>query len=225
MRVKICGLTRREDARVAAQAGADVLGAVLVPSSPRVVTPQDAAGLAEAAERPLAIVVADLPLARLLEVARSSRARILQLHGGESPALLGHLRGEGSWELWKAVRVRTPDEIRQAVAGYAGVADALLLDGWHPRQLGGTGTSFPWKALEVLRGEIPPELQVGVAGGLNPGNVAEAVRLLHPDIVDVSSGVEARPGVKDPEAVAAFVREARGNGSERAPGPQQDEST
>ena len=209
MRVKICGLTRPADARVAAEAGADVVGAVLVASSPRAVSPGRAAEIGEAAQRPLALVVADVPAARIVEAARRARASVLQLHGDEPPELLRVLAGEGDWELWKAARVRSLDEIERAVARYHGVARALLLDGWHPDQLGGTGTRFPWEALEALRGRIPADLEVGVAGGLEPGNVATAVTRLRPDIVDVSSGVEIRPGIKEAGLVAAFVERAR----------------
>jgi len=209
MRVKICGLTRPADARAAAEAGADVVGAVLVASSPRSVSPGRAGEIGEAARRPLALVVADLPVAEIVEAARRAGASVLQLHGDEPPELLRTLAGEGDWELWKAARVRSLDQIERAVARYHGVARALLLDGWHPDQLGGTGTRFPWEALEALRDRIPAGLEVGVAGGLEPANVAMAVTRLRPDIVDVSSGVETRPGIKEAGLVAAFVERAR----------------
>ncbi len=209
MRVKICGLTREVDARAAGAAGADLVGAILVRSSPRCVDVATALRLGRAAGRPLVLVTADLPEGELTESARRAEAQVIQLHGSEPPSLLEALRQEGPWELWKAVRVRSPDDILIAASRYGGRADALLLDGWHADKLGGTGRTFPWEALMAARAEIPPDLQLGVAGGLGPGNVGDAVARLRPDIVDVSSGVETEPGVKDPDLVHAFLVAAR----------------
>jgi phosphoribosylanthranilate isomerase len=209
MEIKICGLTREEDARSAAEAGADRVGAVLVPATPREVSPEQARRLGEAASLPLTLVVADLSVAEMAEVAMQAGAAALQLHGDEGEEAFAALRGRGSWELWKAVRVRTGSEILAAARRWAGVADLLLLDGWHPLQRGGTGTRFPWEALEEARALWPTGLRLGAAGGLRPTNVAEAVTRLLPDLVDVSSGVEASPGEKDPRALQAFVEAAR----------------
>lgn len=209
MRLKVCGLTREQDAHLAGEAGADLVGAILVPSSPRHVDVATALRLGRAAERPLVLVVADLSEREVVDAAHRSEARVIQLHGSEPPSLLEALRREGSWELWKAVRVRSPDDILMAAATYGEAADALLLDGWHSEKLGGTGLTFPWEALMVARAGLPPELRLGVAGGLNSGNVGDAVTRLRPDIVDVSSGVETEPGVKDPDLVRAFLDAAR----------------
>ena len=209
MEIKICGLTREEDARSAAEAGADRVGAVLVPGTPREVCPDQAQRLGEAASLPLTLVVADLSVAEMAEVARTAGAAALQLHGDEEEETFAALRRRGSWELWKAVRVRSGSEILAAARRWAGVADLLLLDGWHPLQRGGTGTLFPWEALEEARSLWPAGLRLGVAGGLHPANVGEAVTRLLPDLVDVSSGVEASPGAKDSLALRAFVEAAR----------------
>jgi phosphoribosylanthranilate isomerase len=88
--------------------------------------------------------------------------------------------------------------------------DGLLLDGWHPDQAGGSGKSFSWEGVRVLRDQISDEVTLVAAGGLTPGNVADAVRALRPDVVDVSSGVELHVRRKDPELVRAFIRNARG---------------
>jgi phosphoribosylanthranilate isomerase len=209
MEIKICGLTREEDARSAGEAGVDRIGAVLVSGTPREVSPAPAQRLGEAASVPLTLVVADLSVAEMAEVARTAGAAALQLHGDEEEAAFAALRRRGPWELWKAVRVRSGPEILAAARRWAGVADLLLLDGWHPLQRGGTGTRFPWEALEEARSLWPVGLRLGIAGGLHPANVAEAVTRLLPDLVDVSSGVEASPGVKDHLALRAFVEAAR----------------
>jgi len=209
MEIKICGLTREEDARSAAEAGADRVGAVLVPGTPREVSPAQAQRLGEAASLPLTLVVADLSVAAMTEVAMRAGAAALQLHGEEEEEAFTALRRRGSWELWKAVRVRSGPEILAAARRWVGVADLLLLDGWHPLQRGGTGTRFPWEALEEARDLWPAGLRLGAAGGLQPANVAEAVTRLLPDLVDVSSGVEVSPGAKDPRALHAFVEAAR----------------
>jgi len=207
--IKICGLTREGDAEGAAQAGADRIGAILVPGTPRQVSATEARGLKRAAGLPLTVVVADLSPARMAEQAERAEAAAIQMHGGESVEDALELRQRGPWELWKAVRVRSQEEIGRAVEGWLGAVDLLLLDGWHPHQLGGTGVSFPWEALEGVRAGWPADLRLGAAGGLSPDNVAEAVRRLRPDLIDVSSGVEFAPGLKDPVALRAFVAQAR----------------
>lgn len=209
LRVKLCGMTRTRDAAAAARAGADLIGAVLVPESPRRVSVQAARELGRAAGLPLVLVVADLSEDLILEAAGAAGAAAIQLHGRETASFVRRLRDRGDWELWKALRVRTPAEIRRAVEAYGEVADMLLLDAWHPTRLGGTGTRFPWHALEAVRSEVPGPLRLGVAGGLTPDNVGEAVRRLGPHLVDVSSGVERAPGRKDPKRMAAFVEAAR----------------
>lgn len=196
---------------MAGRLGADLVGAVLVEGSSRFVDPATAAELGRSAGLPLVLVVIDLPVERLAELADRTGAWGIQLHGDEPPELLAELRAQGDWELWKAARVRTAEEIQTAARRYQEVADLLLLDAWHPTLRGGTGHPFPWEALEVIRSGLAPGLRVGVAGGLDPSNVGEAVRRLRPHLVDVSSGVEAvgRPGEKDPERMKAFLTAVR----------------
>ncbi|MBW3628823.1 MAG: phosphoribosylanthranilate isomerase [Gemmatimonadetes bacterium] len=208
--IKICGLTRRSDAELAAAAGADYGGAILAPNGKRSIT-------AEAA----AEIFADLPLNRVgvfvdasveetSRAARAARLDVLQLHGQETAETIRALRSAGSWVIWKAIRLRDPDDLTRALERFDGIVDGLLIDGWSPVAPGGTGTSFDWDALASTRAHIPDTLPLILAGGLNSGNVARAIALLRPSVVDVSSGVELSPGVKDPAAVPAFIAAARG---------------
>jgi phosphoribosylanthranilate isomerase len=210
VRVKICGVTRPEDARDAVRAGADLVGAILSPGFPRAVPPEHAGGyLKSRGETTLAGVFVDPSLAQVVAGARTSGAGVVQLHGEEPPELLRALRDEGPWELWKAVRVESADDVRSAVEAYGPVVDGLVFDGAPSgRRGGGHGERFPWHELEAAR-DVLGASDLIVAGGLDPHNVAEAVRRLAPDVVDVSSGVEVARGVKDRERMEAFVRNAR----------------
>lgn len=212
-RIKICGLTRHADARAAVEAGADFLGVVVVASSPRAVDAARAREIRGGLDVPLVLVSADRDAERLASDARHAGADVLQLHGAETPDELRRLREAGDWTLWKAVRVRSGADLADALARYAGSADGLLLDAWHPEKLGGTGRTFDWDEVRALRARIPASTTLVAAGGLAPDNVGEAIRALRPDVVDVSSGVESSPGVKDPERIRAFVRAARDAGA------------
>lgn len=206
--VKICGLTRREDAETAVRAGADYLGVVLVPDTPRAQSPREALELTEGLESQVVVVTADLPLGQLTEWATAAGAAIIQLHGKETPEVAGALRESGLWRVWKALRVREVRDVLQGFEVFGGVVDGILLDGWHPHRRGGTGTPFSWVEVERVRGQIPGRPTLIAAGGLNPENVGEAVARLRPHVVDVSSGVETRPGIKSPEKIRAFIRNA-----------------
>ncbi|HYO57607.1 phosphoribosylanthranilate isomerase [Archangium sp.] len=200
-RVKICGVTRVEDARMAWAAGADALGLNFYPRSPRYVTPETAAALVRT--RPaLGSVVGvfvnespDVIRARVRDCGLTS----VQLHGDEPPEACA---GYGV-PVIKALRVRGPEDVERART-YVGAGDVatLLLDGAAPGY-GGGGVGFDWSLVARLADAGVPVL---VAGGLNPDNVREAVRATRPYGVDVASGVEASPGVKDADAVRAFVR-------------------
>ena len=207
--VKICGLTRRKDALHAAEAGADYLGVVLVPRTPRYRTPQQAKAITTDLPATAVIVVSNLELPELAHSATTAGAGIIQMHGEETPELVGRIREEGPWEVWKALRIREPADFAEGLDRYGSVVDGLLLDGWHPSKQGGAGVSFSWAEAGETRGRVPKGLTLAVAGGLNPENVGKAVTLLHPDVVDVSSGVEAEVGKKDPSKVEAFVRNVR----------------
>ncbi len=207
--VKICGLTRPGDAGAAAEAGADYLGVILSVGFGRSVEAQVARTFRPPGGPVLVGVVVDETPAGAAALAERAGADVLQLHGDEAPEVLAALRERGPWRLWKAVRPRSSGDLLAALERYGGVADALLVDGWHPDLRGGAGARFPWSVLEEVRGRFPAHLEVVAAGGLNPDNVADAVRRLAPHVVDVSSGVEVAPGRKDPQKVRAFVAAAR----------------
>lgn len=197
-RIKICGITRPEDGLAAARLGADAIGLVFHERSPRRVDVARAAAIA-AALPPFCVTVAlfvDPAPQAVHEVLAGVRVDLLQFHGDEPPEFCG---GFGRPYL-KAVRMRDGVDLEAAAARYRDAA-ALLLDAWHAELPGGTGTRFAWRALpDGLR------LPVMLAGGLDAGNVGEAIRTMHPYGVDVSSGVEAAPGIKDAGRMRAFVR-------------------
>ena len=204
VRVKICGVTRVEDARQAWAAGADALGLNFYPRSPRYVTAEVAAVLART--RPalgsvVGVFVNEAP-DTIRTLVRECGLTAVQLHGDEPPEACS---GYGV-PVIKALRVRGPEDVERARA-YVGVGDvaALLLDGAAPGS-GGGGVGFDWSLVARLAEAGVPVL---VAGGLHPGNVQEAVRATRPYGVDVASGVEASPGIKDADAVRAFVRAVR----------------
>jgi phosphoribosylanthranilate isomerase len=209
VRTKICGITRVIDAGLAGRAGADFVGAILTSGFSRSVPTALAARFTEASGRPLVGVTVDESLPDLVGLARRSGAQVLQLHGKEPPEFLEALAKEGDWELWKALRVRSADEVVDALDRYGSVADGILLDGWHPEVQGGSGIRFPWDLVEPMRATFPSHLRFVAAGGLHPDNVAEAVDRLRPDVVDVSSGVEISRGIKDAARVRAFIRNAQ----------------
>ncbi|WP_164009272.1 phosphoribosylanthranilate isomerase [Pyxidicoccus trucidator] len=204
VRVKVCGITRLEDARATWDAGADALGLNFYAKSPRYVDLSTAAALA-ATRPPLGAVVgvfvnapADAVRATVLECGLTA----VQLHGDEPPEACS---GYGV-PVIKALRIRGPEDVARA-REYVGVGDVagLLLDGAAPGY-GGGGVGFDWSLVAQLSGSGVPVL---VAGGLKPSNVAEAVRATRPYGVDVASGVESSPGIKDLDAVRAFVRLAK----------------
>lgn len=215
-RVKICGTGRAEDVRAAADAGAAYVGLVLA-ESPRRLEPSDAAALARTAREadvaPVGVVV-DRTADEVEALADRVGLDVVQLHGREPPEACAELREAGR-EVWKAVRPRSREELEAAADRYRGAVDALLVEGWSPERAGGTGATFPHAWLEEVRVRRAVGRLV-LAGGLDPATVGEAVRRVAPDVVDVSSGVEASPGRKDPERIRAFVAAARSAGGASA---------
>ncbi len=202
--VKICGMTNVADAVAAANAGADAVGFVFVPSSPRAATREEVAKILPALPPsvvPIGVVANEDPdfLRGLLRVCPLHG---LQFHGEESPEQVLAFKGKVRF-LIKAIRVKNAGSL-EIIPFYQGV-DAILLDTDHPDRTGGTGVSFDWQlALRAKSFGIP----VIVAGGLTPANVAAVIEQVQPFGVDVSSGVEFSPGRKDPVLVREFIHKA-----------------
>ena len=207
--VKICGLSTPETIDAALDAGADMIGLVFFPPSPRFVVPAAAAPLAERARGRAAVTVltVDMDEAGLAEIVAAVRPDWLQLHGGEPPDQVAALKRRFGLPAMKAIGIREPADLAQADT-YRGFADRLLLDAKPPKgatRPGGNAVAFDWTILEGFDPGMPWML----SGGLDPDNVAEAVRIARPPGLDVSSGVESAPGIKDPARIAAFVAAAR----------------
>jgi phosphoribosylanthranilate isomerase len=207
-RVKVCGITRREDAETAAAAGADFLGVILAPGGKRTVSAAAARDLLAGLGVLRVGVFVGSSEAEVLRAAEDAALHVVQLHGDETPETADALRRAGL-TVWKALRPRSGEDFADNVGRYASSVDAILLDGWSARAHGGTGAKFPWAEVAPHRHLLPQGVQLVAAGGMRAENVAEAAGLLRPDVVDVSSGVESAPGVKDAGAVRAFVAAVR----------------
>ena len=212
VRVKICGLTSAAALAHAARAGAAFGGLVFYPPSPRSLTPAEAAGVARAAPPGFTRVAltVDADDALIDAILAAVPVEMLQLHGRESPERVAALRARTGLLVMKAVGIREAADVAE-IARYEAVADWILVDARPPREgpgvlPGGNALSFDWRLVAGRRWRRPWML----AGGLTPGNVAEAIRLTGAPAVDVSSGVESAPGTKDPARVQAFIRAARG---------------
>lgn len=210
IRVKICGLRSPADMRAAAEAGAAYAGFVFFPKSPRHVTLDQARALALAAPPGLAKVAltVDADDATLDAIVATVPLDMLQLHGHEPPARVAEVRARHGLPVMKAMGVAEPADLA-AITEMSLVADQILIDARPPRGAdlpGGNGLAFDWRLL-AGRTWLRPWM---LAGGLTPDNVARAVRLTGARQVDVSSGVESAPGVKDPARIAAFLAACRG---------------
>ena len=199
--VKICGVTRIEDALAASCEGAHAIGFVFYRPSPRYVEPDVAAGMVRVLPpfvTPVGLFV-DPDENEVRDVAARSGVRLLQFHGAETPAFCARF----ALPYMKAVRVRPGVDLLQYAREFAG-ARALLLDAFQEGLHGGTGAVFDWNL-------IPPALPLPVvlSGGLSPENVGDAIRRVRPYAVDVSSGVEAAKGIKDAAKIAAFIEGVR----------------
>lgn len=220
MRVKICGIRTRADAAAAARAGASYVGFVFYPASPRSVTVGDARWIAEGmAEAGLGGLVkvaltVDSDDAGLEAILGAVPVDLLQLHGHETPERVAAVRLRFGLPVMKAVGIAEEGDL-EGLDAYEDAADQLLIDARPSPEAarpGGNGLAFDWRLLEGRAWRRPWML----AGGLTPENVAEAVRLTRAEQVDVSSGVEARPGRKDAGMIASFIAAARA--AERSPG-------
>ncbi|WP_454816225.1 phosphoribosylanthranilate isomerase [Labrys neptuniae] len=207
--IKICGLSTPETLEAALAAGADMVGFVFFEKSPRHIGYDLAAHLGAQVSgraRKTALSV-DADDARLDAIVAALAPDGLQLHGKESPERVAAVKARYGLPVLKAIGVSSAADLERAAA-YRGVADWLLLDAKPPKDAahpGGNGVTFDWTLLKHLDRTLPFML----SGGLDPANVAEAIRISTPDGVDVSSGVEDRPGVKNPDKIRAFVETAR----------------
>ena len=203
VKVKVCGITNPEDARTAAEAGADAIGLVFA-ESPRKVSIEEAQEIAAALPEDVMKVGVFVNAGpdEVLRVAREVGLDLAQLHGDEGPEVVTTIRGDGV-KVLKALRVR--DEASLAAMDEYG-ADLFLLDAYSEKARGGTGTRFDWALAKSLkrRGNIV------VSGGLGPENVREAISFFAPWGVDASSSLESAPGKKDAERVRRFVSAAKG---------------
>ena len=207
--VKICGLTTLTDVKAASGAGANYVGFVFFEKSPRNLSVQDAQALA--IEVPMGIAKVALVVNASNDVLDAITASVpldmLQLHGHETPERVTEVKARYGLPVMKAIGVADASDL-PAIDQYATVADQLLIDAKPPKNAalpGGNGLAFDWRLLAGREIGVPWML----AGGLNPDNVAEAVRMTGTRQVDVSSGVEATPGQKDAALITAFVKGAR----------------
>jgi phosphoribosylanthranilate isomerase len=195
-RIKICGITRLEDALLACELGADAIGLVMTPSSPRCVPLDRARAIRHALPSFVSAVVLthDLPAGRVAEIVDSLRPDLIQFHGREDAAFCESF----GLRYTKAVGMAGDVDLREVVASHPR-ARGFVLDGHPPGAQGGQGKTFDWS-------RIPRDLgrPVILAGGLNAGNVADAIRAVRPWTVDLASGVESSPGIKDAAKMRAF---------------------
>ena len=204
--MKICGISTPETLAAAVGAGASHVGLVHFAKSPRHLALAAAAALRRQVPghvKAVLLVVNPSPEV-LAEAVRTIAPDIVQFHGGETPDALARFRAETGVEAWRALAVKDAAALDQ-VAAFRGAADRVLLDAPASALPGGNGTAFDWR---LLAGWQAP-LAWGLAGGLTPANVAEAIRLTGAPLVDTSSGVERGPGIKDVDKIAAFCKAAR----------------
>ena len=210
--VKICGVNTPEALAAAVEGGAEYVGLNFYPPSPRSVTPDRAAALAAQAPQRLCKVglAVDLDDAALAAILAAVPLDLLQLHGQESPARVAEIKERFGLPVMKAVKIAGAEDVAAAEA-YFRVADRLLFDAKPPKEMtgalpGGNALAFDWQLLAGKTWPIPWML----SGGLDPENVAEAARISGARAVDVSSGVEDRPGLKNPDKIRAFLAAAKG---------------
>jgi phosphoribosylanthranilate isomerase len=202
-RVKICGITNREDAQLAAKLGADALGFIFYPKSPRHVAPEAAREII--AHLPPFVAAVGVVVDEAADAVRDLAARVgldwVQLHGQETP---DYCRSLGL-KVVKGFRIKDAGSLAE-LAPYRGAVQAMLLDTYKRGQAGGTGESFDWRLARDAKAYGP----IILAGGLTPDNVAQAIRVAQPQAVDTASGTEANPGRKDPDKLRAFFKAVSG---------------
>lgn len=204
--IKICGITTKEAHDASIGSGAEFTGFVFHSPSPRYIDPACAAPLVRGAPPGHTCVGLFVdPADSLIEsVLAAVPLAMIQLHGAETPDMVAHIRRRFALPVIKAIRIATPADCA-AISEFEPVADWLLFDARSAKAPGGTGERFDWNILK----NASPSRPWMLAGGLTPENVGEAVALLHPPALDVSSGVEDAPGIKNPDRIRAFIAAAR----------------
>jgi len=207
VRIKMCGTTNVEDARAAVAFGVDALGFIFVPQSPRHVTDEQAGQIIRSLPPFVSRVgvFVDSSLALIKQAVESCGLTQVQLHGHETPELCADLRGWcAGLQVCKAFRVgKHGDDFE--LERYRQVVDCLLLDTYEKGRAGGTGNSFDWRLVENYKIGKP----IIIAGGLTPDNIEAAIRQVRPYAVDINSGVEKRPGVKDHNLLRQLIKNVR----------------
>jgi phosphoribosylanthranilate isomerase len=206
--VKICGLSTLETLDAALKHGASHVGFVFFAKSPRNVSPEQAAALAARVQGRAKIVglFVDPDADAIARVRQHVKLDVIQLHGGERPAVTSRIGMTNGLEIWKAIAIRTAADFADA-SKYRGAVHRILYDAKPPAGSdipGGNGLRFDW---ELLR-DVTHPLPWALSGGLDARNLAEAVRITGSDLLDVSSGVESAPGIKDVDKIAAFLQAA-----------------
>jgi phosphoribosylanthranilate isomerase len=207
--IKICGLKTEGALEAALAGGASHVGFIFFRKSPRYVEPAEAGRLRQAAagKAKAVAVTVDADDDVLDGIVAAMRPDMLQLHGKESPERVAALKARHGLPVMKAFSIRTPQDLK-AASPYSGIADRFLFDAKPPAGSelpGGNGIAFDWRILSALEADVDYML----SGGLNPANVGEALQLAAPSGIDISSGVESAPGVKDPVLIAEFLRAIR----------------
>jgi phosphoribosylanthranilate isomerase len=204
--VKICGLSTPETLKAAVQAGADYVGFVHFDKSPRHRSLVEAALLRELVPPQVktVLLVVNLAPTALAEAVREVRPDVVQFHGSETPEELARFRAATGIAAWRALGVKDAATLADA-ARFHGAADRVLFDAPASGLPGGNGTRFDWDLLKAYKAPTT----WGLAGGLTPANVADAIRFTGAPLVDTSSGVESAPGIKDVDRIAAFCKAAR----------------
>jgi phosphoribosylanthranilate isomerase len=210
--VKICGLTRSIDAEYADAAGADYLG-VIFAGGPRERTPAQARDTLAGRRARKVGVFADHSEADIAATLERVGLDVVQLHAGASADRVERVRAATGAEVWAVVRT-ADGTLPEGVEELCDVADALVIDTLVPGRLGGSGVALPWDRVGESLDALDAHPRIVLAGGLTAENVAEAIELVAPTVVDVSSGVESSPGIKDHARIRAFIAAARGAGEE-----------
>jgi phosphoribosylanthranilate isomerase len=214
-KIKFCGITRLEDAELAVSLGAWAIGLILWPQSKRACDPADGIRISNAVRRKVEVtgVFVNQSLDEIAALADMLQLSMIQLHGDEGPAFATEVRRRTGAKVIKAQSVRLASDVLKVQAFHA--IDFHLLDTYREGERGGTGETFDWTMLSRRSTDVPLIL----SGGLTPENVAGAIAATHPWAVDVASGVESSPGIKDPIKMKAFAEAVRGTAPPVAPAP------